>query len=251
MSTDDYVKRETYIRKNCKYIIPLAKWLGRTIISLDSGTDHESKQPKLHSDDQREYPSDSEEEAFALFALNCLLYISSAATSGTTMTPLCDIFVNEDQTAFLHYLNSRVYFGNAKDSHLGILVNYTRYMPFVDRLVESTFPQFGSNFISKLVSFLRAPLNIVEDEITFNNKQLISAYLTNLTQAKSIRSLIVEQKLFSSLLLVYENIRTDVEVKKAAISIIRNCCFDPTTHAKLIAKDDDEVWDSSFIMYSS
>ena len=243
MSTDDYVKRETYIRKNYKYIIPLAKWLARTVVSLDASSadaDHPGKQSKLDEDDQREYQSSSEEDTFALFALNCLLFISSAATSETTLTPLCDIFVDQSQSALLQYLNNRLYTGRANDSHIGILVNFTRYMPFVDRLVESIIPRFP-NFVSKLVSFLRAPETVVEHDIAYNNKQLISAYLTNLTQAESIRSLLVDEKLFSSLLLVYENNRIDVEVKKAAISIIRNCCFDSATHPKMISEDDDEV----------
>ena len=113
-------------------------------------------------------------------------------------------------------------------------------MPFVDRLVEVTIPRFD-NFVSKLVSYLRTPPSLVQHDITYNNKQLISAYLTNLTQAESIRSQLVDQKLFSSLFIVYENARTEVEVKKATISIIRNCCFDTTTHLNMISETDDEV----------
>lgn len=96
MCTPDYEQREAFIRKNAQTIVPFVRWLIQTVVSLDNDDAHSaeskvsrsSKSPSSASSPQQQQDQDGDN--IVLFALNCLMYISSGATVDGFCQPLCD-----------------------------------------------------------------------------------------------------------------------------------------------------------------
>lgn len=130
MSYSEDSAREAYIRRNSSQIVPLIKWLARTVVKLEQPVASRRKNRRSEEndeDDDDERMTSSDRENTILFSLNCILYVSAAATGdaadqaeSTSGDELCSAIC--DDIDFLWHLNFKLYSARANDSHLGILV---------------------------------------------------------------------------------------------------------------------------------
>jgi hypothetical protein len=195
MSTTDPNKRDSFILKNKKTISAITKLLTQTVIS-------------------------GNEDNTSLLSLNCVLMISSAATSSQFEPQLCNAIMNE--THFILYLINDIITNKGREEHFGILVNLTRY----SETVSSLYKLCPKDFLLKLLKFIE-------------NNELISGLITNFSQLEDVRETIVSDKqIISKLFDVFEK-SNNLNIKNACICIIRNCCFDTQLHQKLLIPQNE------------
>ncbi|OTF71701.1 HGH1-like protein [Euroglyphus maynei] len=236
MSNDDIKKREEFIIRNSGKIVPLAKWLCKTILSLETNEIERKK-----SLDENETDPDD----LIRFSLDCLVMISMAVSSSLNNNDkqiaeqIFEAIMNEQD--FLHHLNNHIIDDQITDihRHLGILVNFTRHILFVESLVENVLSRFPTE------KFITQFQTKFQSEKCEKSRPLMIAYLNNLGQCEEIRNRLIDGKFLHSLMMLYdhhqESTGDHIQLRLSIIEFIRNCCLDYRHHERLISKEDPEL----------
>ena len=192
VASSDEEKREKFILDNKRSVIQVNKLLQQSIMK-DELSDNEASQT---------------------MGLNCLLAISSAATSKAFEIDLINSFLSEEK--FINYLINRIHNNKSNDLHLGIIVNLTRCSTGANDIYKLCPKDFFSKLIRK-----------------FEDNEMVAAMMTNFTQIGDLREQIVNEKaLINQFFQIFKESNNPI-MRNAALCIIRNCCFDTHLHEKL------------------
>lgn len=238
MANDDLEKREKFIRRNSAKIVPLVHWLCKTICSLETNDCNDPERKKSHNEDE------SNSNDLIRFSLDCVLIISSAAASTMDSDKQTSEQISQavmSETDFLHHLNDHITNEQITDldRHLGILVNFTRHISFVQSLVTNVLNPFP---LDKFISGFQTKFQSKECQ---KSRPLMVAYLNNLCQCEEIRNRLIDGKVLHSLMIIYDYHQEDtndhIELRLSIIELIRNCCIDYRYHERIISEEDPEL----------
>ncbi|KAH9418152.1 Protein hgh1 [Dermatophagoides pteronyssinus] len=243
MANDDLKKREKFIRHNSKKIVPLVQWLCKTIFSLETNDDHSNLERKKSRNEKDESTTTNSSNDLVGFSLDCVLIISSAAASTTDNEKQISEQISQavmNEKDFLHYLNNHIINEQTIDfdRHLGILVNFTRHILFVESLVENVLNPFP---LDKFINGFQTKF-----QSNHCQKSLMTAYLNNLCQCEKIRNRLIDGRYLHSFMAIYDHYQqsTDldhIQLRLSIIELIRNCCLDYHCHERLISKEDPDL----------